>query len=250
MKTTIVLPISRDTFLQRVFPSLEFLICDKENTNLLVLVDGNQRLYEKARNYVVSSKCKQRLCVFSNKGEVNPTSIKERRQRISDIHNQMKMLLVETDYVFSTEDDTLLHPTSLYRLQKVYSDFPYAGLVTGVQVGRWGLKYAGLWEVDKIYEPTKIKSTALKQGVHKVDASGLYCLLTKKENYVKHTFEPFEDVLGPDFNYGIQLRRQGLENYCNYDVHCTHLTPKEDIKVSNISLISYEKQHDKWWQII
>jgi len=47
--------------------------------------------------------------------------------------------------------------------------------------------------------------------VEEIDAGGLYACLTRYELYAKHEFEPYEDVLGPDFRYGIWLRRQGYQ---------------------------------------
>lgn len=250
MKTTIILPISRPTFLSRIFPALEFMICERENTNLITYVDGDIKLYEIARNYTETSKFNERLCIFRNKGIANPSSIKGRRQRISDIHNEIKGYIKNTDFIFLTEDDTLLHPSTLRRLQQTYINYPHAGMVSGVQVGRWGLRYVGLWKVDNVYDTKEISSLTLSQGEQKIDASGFYCLLTKKENYIKHNFKPYEDILGPDFDYGIKLRQQGFDNYVNFSVNCLHLTPKEDIKVENIQTVSYEKRHYKWWQKI
>ena len=248
MKTTIILPISRSSFLPQVFASLEFMICDRSITNLITYVDGDQKLFEQARNYTITSKFAERLSIFRGKGQSNPSSIKSRRQRIADIHNELKGYIKNTDYIFLTEDDTLYHPSTLRKLQETYSNYPNAGFITGVQVGRWGLRYVGLWEVDNVYETTKISSSGLKEGVHKIDASGFYCLLTKKENYIKHNFQSFQDILGPDVNFGIEMRRQGFDNYVDFRVNCTHLTPKEQLKVENIEYIQYEKSHDKWWQ--
>ena len=246
---TIVMPVSRDTFLPRVFASLEFLICDRHETNLLTYVDGDQTLFEKARNYTTSSKFAERLCVFRGKGQSNPTSIKSRRQRIADIHNEIKRFIGKTDYIFLVEDDTLYHPSTLRKLQEAYSNYPHAGLISGVQVGRWGLKYVGLWKTDNVYDIKRIESLRLGEGTQKIDASGLYCLLTKKETYMKHEFKHYEDILGPDVDFGIELRKQGFDNYVDFRVNCIHLTPKEELKVENIQTIAYEKSEGKWWQI-
>ena len=66
---------------------------------------------------------------------------------------------------------------------------------------------------------------------------------------MKHNFEPYEDVLGPDFNYGLSLRQQGYRNYVNFDVQCTHLTQKEDLKVTEVVQVSYKKDDDKKWKL-
>lgn len=246
MKLTIILPISRDTYLRRLFASLEFMILPSD-TSILSIVDGNTELYEKARNYVTMSKFNEKLCIY-NKSQPSTTII-SRRKRIAEIHNEMKQYLNNTELLFLAEDDTLYHPSTIRKLFDVYKDYPHAGLVSGVQVGRWGLKYLGLWEVDNVYDLTRISSSQLKQGIHEIDASGFYCMLTKKDTYMKHNFEPYEDVLGPDFNYGLSLRQQGYRNYVNFDVQCTHLTQKEDLKVTEVVQVSYKKDDDKKWKL-
>lgn len=245
MKITIVLPISRDTYLQRLFPSLEFMICPS-NTSILGIVDGDMKLYEQARNYITTSKFKERLCIHRH-GQPQ-TTITSRRRRIAEIHNEAKQYLKTAELLFLIEDDTLYHPSTLRRMFEVYKDYPHAGFVSGVQIGRWGLRYIGLWEVDNVYDPTKISSSQLKSGVSEIDGSGFYCMLTRKETYMKHTFEPYDNILGPDFNYGLWLRREGYRNYANFDVHCTHLTQKEELKVAQVAQVKYEKGDDKKWK--
>lgn len=245
MKITIVLPISRDTYFQRLFPSLEFMITPPD-TSILAIVDGDIQLYEKARNYITSSKFAERLCIH-RKSQPQLT-ITSRRKRIAEIHNEAKQYLNNAELLFLIEDDTLYHPSTLRKLFDVYKNFPHAGFVSGVQVGRWGLKYIGLWEVDNVYEPTKISSSPIKQWVHEIDASGLYCMLTRKETYMKHTFEPYDNILGPDFNYGLWLRKEGYRNYAHFDVHCTHLTQKEELKITDVAQVTYKRGDDKKWK--
>lgn len=245
MKVTIILPISRDTYFQRLFPSLEFMITPPD-TSILAIVDGDIQLYEKARNYITSSKFAERLCIH-RKSQPQLT-ITSRRKRIAEIHNEAKQYLNNAELLFLIEDDTLYHPSTLRKLFDVYKNFPHAGFVSGVQVGRWGLPYLGLWEVDNVYNPTKISSSLLKTGVHEIDASGFYCMLTKKETYIKHTFEPYENILGPDFNYGLWLRREGYRNYAQFDVHCTHLTQKEELKITQVAQVIYKRGDDKKWK--
>ena len=128
--------------------------------------------------------------------------------------------------------------------------YPHAGLVTGVEVGRWGFLHLGLFEVDDIYNVKKITSTTLKEGVQKIDTSGFYCMMTKWEYFQKHTFKVYDDILGPDFDYGLSLRQAGLLNYCDYNIRCTHMTQKENIKVTdNIIQVEFNKL-DKWEQRI
>lgn len=243
--TTIILPVSRIDYLTRIFAQLELMECDKENTNLFVLSDGDWRLFEKARNLTINSKFKERLCVYRHKGIPSYSSQRRRRKRIADMHNEIKEYINKSDYYFLLEDDTMFPLNTLQILLKMYEDHPHAGFVSGVQIGRHGFDHIGAWRVNDVYGPTAITSVPLGEGVAEVDAAGIYCCLTK--NYMEHTFEPFEDILGPDFSFGLWLRKQGLKNYINYDLKLSHLTKKKEITFQNTDIIQLEfEKTDRW----
>jgi hypothetical protein len=61
--TTIILPISREQHLLKVFASLELLECERDRTSLLAFVDGDADLFLTARNLVEQSKFAERVCV-------------------------------------------------------------------------------------------------------------------------------------------------------------------------------------------
>lgn len=247
---TIVIPVSRDLFLLRLFASLEILECDPAQVNLLVYVDGDYNLFEKARNFTVNSKFADRLCVYREKGLPNVGSIRGRRKRISEIHNEIKGLLKKVDYVFIIEDDTIIPPNTLKTLLNDYSNYPYAGFISGVQVGRWGYAHIGAWNTDDIYEPSEITSVGIDKGVREIDAAGLYCCLIKFDNYYTHSFSPYESILGPDVDFGIKLRQSGLKNYINYDIKCSHLTKRGEITVQNSDIVQVQFKradtHEGW----
>ena len=234
---TIILTVSRDTYLKRIFAQLDFLECNEEETNLFCYVDGNQDLYEKARNLTVNSKFKDRLCVYRSKGLGSTSHFYRRRKRIAQIHNEIRSLIADCKYVLSIEDDTLFPIDGLQKLLKIHRDNPFAGFVSGLQLGRWGFASIGAWKFDDIYEPTLIESIENGKGIEQVDASGLYFCLTRKENYINNDFQPFEDILGPDVSFGINLRKQGLNNYVDHSIKCAHLTKKGDIKFDNTDIV-------------
>jgi hypothetical protein len=92
--TTIILPISREQHLLKIFASLEFLECDRERTSLLAFVDGEPHLFLTAQNLVEQSKFADRLCVQGNiPGERREFSINTRRRRIAAIHNEIRKLI-------------------------------------------------------------------------------------------------------------------------------------------------------------
>lgn len=253
---TIVLPISRKDYLDRVFHQLEILDAPKD-TNILTYVDGHWDLYEKARNLTMNSKFKERLCVFrqsvtKRKSIPGTSSVFERRTRIANIHNEIKGLIKDADYLFLIEDDTLFTANTLRELMAAYSFHPFAGLISGIELGRWGYTMIGAWKFDDIYNPQEIVSIEYQRGrklLEEVDATGFYCALTKAENYLKHDFQPFEKILGPDVNYGISLRRVGLKNYVSHQIRCTHLTKKDPIEFHNSEIVQvrFRKNPENKW---
>lgn len=235
MKTTIILPVSRLDFLDAVFHSLEVLDCKREDTNLLAIVDGDAQLFVNVRNRVEMSKFAQRLTIqFKSKHSLRHYDVMGRRLRISDIHNEIKMHIWDCDYIFGLEDDTIITSKTLSTLLRDYSIYPFAGFIQGVQLGRWGVPYVGAWRFDDIYEPTTIQSLMPDKGIKEIDAGGFYCFITKADNYTNHTFKPFENNgLGPDVDYGVELRRLGFLNYIDWSLPTVHRTKKYDITTIN-----------------
>lgn len=252
VNVTIFLPVSRQQYLHQVFSALELLECDKDKTNLLVVVDGDAPLFVEARNFCENSKFGQRLAVqFDSKHNKRHYDILGRRMRIADIHNFAKDQIGECDYVFGVEDDTVIQPSSLKKLIRDYVEHPFAGYISGVQLGRWGIPYVGAWMVDDVYEPKRITSDVPKQGLTEVDAAGFYCYLTKRETFVGHDYKPFENNgLGPDVDFGIELRRQGLINYIDWSIQTTHLSKDKRINLFNTEpmVIEFTKNQQGRWR--
>lgn len=247
---TIILPVSRPNYLRVVFDRLEMLECDRNETNLLCYVDGDIQLFQTARDLTVNSKFADRLCVYRRRGIPNVGSVRARRQRIADIHNELKANIGKSEYLFLIEDDTLFSSNTLRKLMNKLTESRNVGLVSGIELGRWGYLHIGAWRVDDVYDTKVIRSVPLEDGVQKVDATGLYCCVVRAENYLRHNFAPFNEAIGPDVGFGIDLRRQGLNNYVDFSVRCTHMTVKEKIEVtgSKIVQVSLEKVGDKWTQ--
>lgn len=237
MITTIILPVSRKDYLNKIFVMLEMLECDRNNTNLLCYVDGSLELFQETRNLVINSKFKEKLCVYRRKGIGSVSSVHSRRQRIADIHNEIKGLINETDFIFLIEDDTLFPSDTLKKMLHTALMKKYFGFISGVEVGRWGFTHIGGWLVDNIYDINQITSIKKGFGIEEIDGAGLYCCLTTKENYLKNLFKPFDKILGPDFDFGINLRKQGLKNYIDHSIQCQHLTKKYIITISNSQII-------------
>lgn len=249
MFVTIFVPISRDTFLQELFTSLELLDCDNNKTSLFVYVDSHdKKLYEKCRVYTDNSKFGQKLCVFRKaKKPVPRYSVDARKFRIADIKNESTEYIANCDYIFGIEDDTIVPKNALIKLLKNYQTYPNAGFISGAEIGRWGSAYVGAWNVDDIYNPTCFTSQMPASGLQEVDCAGFYCYLTKYQTYMQHNYEPFMNgVLGPDTNFGIALRQQGLKNYVDWSIKCKHYSDKgEPITFDNTKPIELEYKQIK-----
>lgn len=248
--TTIILPVSRPNYLRAIFARLELLDCDRADTNILVIVDGDVQLFQTARDLTVESKFFEKLCVYRHKGNANVGSVRLRRQRIADIHNELKANLGKADYLFLIEDDTLFPTNALRRLLEKASSSRNVGIVSGIELGRWGYLHIGAWVLDDVYDVTCMKTILLETGTQKVDATGLYCCVVRAEHYLKHTFAPFNEAIGPDVGFGVALRREGLQNYVDFDIKCTHLTVRDSIIVdqSKIVQVALEKIGNTWIQ--
>lgn len=232
--TTILILISRPEYLNLVFAGLEHLICDADDTSILAIVDGDSDLYELVRNKVEQSKFKERLTVqYKATDKMKRYDMAHRRKRIGDIHNFAREYVKNTEYIFGIEDDTTFGPGTLDKLQQDYRQFPFAGMIQGCQVGRWGIPYYGAWKVNNVYNPTEIQSLERGKGIEACDAGGFFCFITRAEYYFAVEHQPFDNGgLGPDVNYGVELRKQGLMNYTDWDVPCDHHTKDGVIKAS------------------
>lgn len=250
MQTTVMLLVSRETFLEEVFKSLEDLRCNVRETALLVIVNGEADLFVKTRNLCEMSKYPERLCLqVKPKTKVRQFDIGGRRKRISALHNFAKDY-INTEYVFGVEDDTIVPFYALEMLGQYMTD--EVGMVEGVEMGRWGVPYIGAWKADDINEPTELVSLPMDEGLVEIDAGGFYCFITRSKYYKAHDFKPFDGGLGPDVDYSMALRRQGLKNYALFDVECIHKQPDHEIKfgVTIPRQVKMFKKGEQWRQNI
>lgn len=225
MKITTILPVSRIKYLDRVLDSL--LEQTVEIENLIVIFDGPDSDFVKVRNKVAELYIENKICVPTAYSR-QAFTIAERRWHIVAIHNQIRELLGDCDWVFSVEDDGVLPENALEKLIEVTKIDPEAGMISGVELGRWGIPYVGAWRVDDVADPkivTSLENKTSEPIVEEIDGCGLYCALIRADEYRKHEFDT-RNGLGPDVNLGLYLRQQGYKNYINWAVPVTHLTDK------------------------
>jgi len=214
--------VSRIKYLDRVLDSL--LNQTVEIENLIVVFDGPDSEFLQVRNKISELYIENKL-VVSTPSSRQAFTIAERRWHIVGIHNQIRELLGDCDWVFSVEDDGILPENALEELLRVQKEHSDLGMVTGVELGRWGIPYVGAWQVDNVDEPMKIWSMENKAPnyiIEEIDGCGLYCALIRADEYRKHQFDT-KNGLGPDVNLGLYLRQQGYKNYINWAIPVTHL---------------------------
>lgn len=222
METLIAIPVSRKQFVDKLFKSLEALECDTAKTALFLYIDGHLDLYEYVRQYIPHTKFKINDISYRNRGIGSSGGVKRRRRRIADIHNELIKIIPDYyKYIFLIEDDTIVPPNALVKLQEGYKRYPDAGFISGIELGRWGYPINGAW----IYQNNILESWIgeFDDKLIQVTSAGLYCCLIKRTNYIDNYFMPFNEILGPDVSLGLHLSCKGLKNYINPSIQCEHL---------------------------
>jgi len=253
MKIIAILPISRLQYLDRVIDSL--IAQTHKVQGLIVVLDLADDEYLEARNKIVGLGFDQVLCVKSN--NLAPVhSVPERREHITNIHNQFRGLIGEADWVFSMEDDSIIPSDALERLINVTRTEEKVGMATGVELGRWGVQYVGAWTVDDIENVqliTSVENRILETSlVQEIDACGLYCGLIRADLYKEHEFFTYNG-LGPDVNLGLFIRNKGFNNYIAWGIPVIHLTNsmREEIEITPFSqsrIVTLSLLSESTWQ--
>lgn len=258
MKTLIIMPISRGEHLTKVFNRLELLKCDRNHTSLLVSVHGDKELLKQVQILVDGSNFADKGIVeYKTKRKARTGSPAHRRKDIANIHNEIRQTIRLTsplhggyDYIFGLEDDTIIADNTLLKLMALASQKASAGIVSGIEVGRWGIPYIGAWKADSVYDTSLLTTVQPYQqsGIEEVDATGLFCFLTKAEYYLNHEFKPYLDILGPDVDFGLALRQQGLQNYIDWSISCGHIDKNGNTLYANKDIrgVKYTKGRKAW----
>jgi len=251
--TTIILLLSRPQMLNRLYLALSSLDCQKQNTNLLVMVDDETGLYIKVRNSIKDLGFANSLAVAVPPVKNRTNSQHFRRKRIADIHNYAAQYLWQSKYVLLIEDDGILPKNILSELTALHEAYPDAGFVSGIQVGRHLSHYYGAWYADNPSDPKEIWSLDPEaKGRHKIHAAGLYATLMRTELYEKHTFKPTANW-GPDIDMGYKLSAQGYDNYIDTNLVIDHIQDKTDkvINPSTVKVVEVRMRYDRGtWRFI
>lgn len=250
MHITIVLPLTRKQRVSRIKEDIR-AIKTEHKISLVAISDSNTISVDTLEDLCKGYDAK----VYSfNRPGASDINISARRARISEVFNKARtMIPQDADMVFCVEDDTELRPDYLEKLLAVYKTMSLkdnVGVVSGVQPGRWGFKMIGAWKADDIDEPTILQTVPYQKDglVDYIDAAGLYCFVTSRENFCNTEF--YYNSFGPDVNFGLELRRKGLKNFIDWTVNAGHVTPSRTLYVDQECVVVKYVKIDGQWQLV
>lgn len=194
-----------------------------------------------------------------NKELPDEAKIDVRRNRIMEMLKTGQSLIGDTDFVFMVEDDTQIEPRTLrnlvenYRNLSKYSKTP-VGIISGVQVGRWGYRMIGAWKVDDIENPQYVTTVPFNKTdiLEKIDGSGLYCFLVPAALFKAHKWYWHDVCFSVDMTFGLELRRQGYQNYADWTIVAGHVMDNGNVLIPNEKCQQVEFQPDRnnVWAVI
>ena len=242
-KVTILVPFTRLWRLDAMIGQLSYLNVNNLDVNAIFIVDNKMISVDAIHNAWKRWKCTMPLIYVHNTGKKGEAEarVQPRRQRIADVMEIAKKFIPEDrDYVFVLEDDTDIRKDALLNLvndfdllknamkrqgyaEKVDAPQIKVGLVSGIQVGRWGFKMIGAWRCDNPNDPRLLETIPFtrKYLIERIDAAGFYCFLTTRKLFMEAKFEA--NYFGPDVNFGLELRRKGYQNFIDWTVIAGHV---------------------------
>jgi hypothetical protein len=221
-RVTVFLPLSRVDRVEATCLQVMSLDCSGLDVDVVVVVD-NPDIEVHSFSSILGSRLSA-YC-FSGLGAVDSgTDMVVRRQRICDVFGLGTELVGASELVFVLEDDTDIGQDFLLRLVDLYDKTPDAGVVSGVECGRWMYRIIGAWDVDDPVDPSKIESVVFRDidEIQYVCATGFYCCVVRADLFKAGVFR--HDLLGPDFYFGLDLAAQGFKNVVDWSLRCGHVT--------------------------
>lgn len=249
---TIFIPLSRPDKLDFMLQQVSKLSTPNLSISLLIVSDNKDIDANKIRlncaRYEISP-----IVHETGRYAASEFHMPVRRERIAHVFSAAQQHIPkDTDFVFTIEDDSLIKPDTLMVLRNDYvtlSRDHKVGLVSGVQVGRWGFKMIGAWNTNDLYHPTQVITIpyTVKQNITEVDAAGFYCFLTTRELFISVKHSPFFGPCGPDVNFGIELKKKEYRNYVDRSVVTGHIVSNGVLYPDDeCVVVEFKKIDDKW----
>lgn len=250
MKISIIVLVSKAECVDLVRENLNRLDLGNNYCELVVMIDNNQigsDFAEEFRPRFPQIKVKK-----IDHAKPQPTNIDLSRDRIAQVRNESRELVGETDYVFSFEDDSVIPSNAMVKLidglnQQNIPANKRVGLISGIQVGRQGLRILGAWFADNAQFPTEFTTLGKNEVVTplaEVSGTGMYCYLTPTSLYKEATYGWYPPV-GPDVYYGLWLRMKGYKVYVDQSVVAGHRIPNKTLTPDNVDIVKIRYTKDK-----
>ena len=215
---TLFCAFSRDNFTKQWLRDLDHFEHDVTRTRIAIIVDGDFQRSERMLRKYFKEKPYASVHFQVNRDHIpNGARLLARRNRIAFVKEQSKDLIrkAKTEYVLSLEDDTAFRGKSLKRLLDPFKKMENIGFVSGLQVGRWGVKYVGAWNatvtmegVVRLESITPNFDTVGNQYIY-ISAGGFYFYLTPANLYLEYNYVWTDEIWGPDVLYGLWLKSKG-----------------------------------------
>jgi hypothetical protein len=176
--------------------------------------------------------------------------INNRRKRIARNHKILKdaVASIQCDYVWQVEGDCILPENALERLIIGLDELreERVGFLSAAQVGRHGVYAIGGWifEDDEHFHSVDYKV----KDIQEVHGAGFYCLLSKKDVWLKGNASWNGERWGPDVNFGLSLTNKGYRNFLDTRIEIGHATSRGMISVSDPSTcnVKFFKKDGIW----
>lgn len=191
----------------------------------------------------------------------NEVHLSIRRVRIADVHNQSKHLIGQTDgeVVIGLEDDTVFEDRETFNRLIGQLDLEGERVVafaTGVEAGRHGTYYLGLWRADNVFAVNHIRTCLPPkgkwEGIEEVDAGGMFGYATFKDLYMQHDY--FSSSGAPyavDVNYGLWLKQMGYTCVVDWGLLFGHnsfnviMRPDDEVQLVEVN---YKRNNTGGWE--
>lgn len=150
---------------------------------------------------------------------------RERRGR----HGAMRTASVglvpaDADWLLLLEDDTTV-PEKVwqYGIAAINKGYDW---VSGFEVGRWSCTCPGLWLYDDLTLNTPMPA---ENHLVDVDATGIFCVLTRPEVYAAVKWDVWDADWGHDVSITYALKQKGYRLGVDWRLECVHMTQDGDL---------------------
>lgn len=249
---TLFCAFARDTFTKKWLDDLSTFKHDITRTRIVIIVDGDfSDTIRKLREYFKGKPYASVQIEVNRDHNPNDQKINIRRARIAFIKNQSKYIIKKwpSEYVLGLEDDSAFGDLDVADLLFPFTADQGIGYVTGVECGRYGVKYLGIWKADDVHDPKEVTSITpvdVKQHIE-IDAGGFYYYLTPTKLYCEHEYSWGHEQWGADVNYGLWVRQQGYRCIAHLPSLVGHRTYDETIyPYDEIVEVKNYKVGDEW----